>query len=123
MHNGKTHGIITDTIPKDVKLVIAPDSSSNQYEEHKKLKEQGIDVLVLDHHQAEKVSTFACVINNQLCDYPTKSLSGAGMVYKFCSYIDKMADCNYADLFLDLASLGNIADMMDLRDFETKHIV
>ena len=34
-----------------------------------------------------------------------------------------MANCNYADLFLDLASLGNIADMMDLRDFETKHIV
>ena len=123
LHDGKTHGIIVDTIPSDVKLVIAPDSSSNQYEEHKKLKEQGIDVLVLDHHQAEKVSTFACVINNQLCNYPTKSLSGAGMVYKFCSYIDKMANCNYADLFLDLASLGNIADMMDLRDFETKHIV
>jgi single-stranded-DNA-specific exonuclease len=29
IHDEKTHGIILDTIPKDVKLVIAPDSSSN----------------------------------------------------------------------------------------------
>ena len=46
--------------------------------------------MVIDHHEAEKISEFACVINNQLCDYPTKSLSGVGMVYKFCSYIDEM---------------------------------
>ena len=83
-HKGKEHGIIADEIPDSVGLVIAPDSSSNDYEEHKKLKERGIDVLVIDDHEAEKVSEDACVINNQLCDYPTKSLSGVGMVYKFC---------------------------------------
>ena len=66
IHNGKEHGLIVDTIPKDVKLVVAPDSSSNDYEQHKTLKEQGIDVLVLDHHEADKVSEYACVINNQL---------------------------------------------------------
>ena len=122
-HDGKEHGIIADEVPQNIKLVIAPDSSSNDYEEHKKLKERGVDVLVIDHHEAEKVSDYACVINNQLCDYPTKSLSGVGMVYKFCQFIDSIMDVDYADYGLDLVSLGMIADMMDLRDFETKHLI
>lgn len=58
---------------------------------------RGIDVLVIDHHQADKISPNACIINNQLCDYPTKSLSGAGVVYKFCSYLDSILGVNKAD--------------------------
>lgn len=123
IHSGKQHGIIPDTIPEDVKLVIAPDSSSNDYEEHKQLSERGVDVLVIDHHEADAISEYACVINNQLCDYPTKSLSGVGMVYKFCSYIDELLNADYADQFLDLVALGLVADMMDLRDFETRHLI
>lgn len=122
-HNGKEHGIILATIPDDVQLVIAPDSSSNDYEVHEELAKRNVDVLVIDHHEAEKVSEFACIINNQLCEYPTKSLSGVGMVYKFCQYMDELMNNDYADYFLDLVSLGMVADMMDLRDFETKHLI
>ncbi len=123
IHTGKQHGLILETIPNDVKLVIAPDSSSNDYEVHAELAARGVDVLVIDHHEADKVSEDACVINNQLCDYPTKSLSGVGMVYKFCSYIDELLNVDYADQFLDLVALGMIADMMDLRDYETRHLI
>ena len=87
VHDSKAHGIDEMGITETTKLVIAPDSSSNEYDKHKELEEKGIDVLIIDHHNAPEVSPYACVINNQLCDYPTKSLSGAGMVYKFCSYI------------------------------------
>jgi single-stranded-DNA-specific exonuclease len=123
IHSGKQHGIIPSTIPENIKMVIAPDSSSNDYDEHAELAAKGNDVLVIDHHEADQISTNACIINNQLCDYPTKSLSGVGMVYKFCSYIDELINVDYANLFLDLVALGMIADMMDLRDFETKHLV
>lgn len=123
LHDGKEHGIISATVPKDITLVIAPDSSSNDYEEHKILRERGVQVLVLDHHEAEIESENACVINNQLCDYPTKSLSGVGIVYKFCSYIDQLLNIKQADYFLDLVALGMIADVMDLRDFETHHLI
>ena len=123
IHTGKQHGIIPNTIPDNIKLVIAPDSSSNDYEEHEELAKLGIDVLVIDHHEADQISQYACIINNQLCDYPTKSLSGVGMVYKFCSYIDELLNVDYANQFLDLVALGMVADMMDLRDFETKHLV
>ena len=123
VQDGKQHGLILDHIPKSVKLVIAPDSSSNDYEIHKALRDQGIDVLVIDHHEAEKVSSYACVINNQLCDYPNKTLSGVGMVYKFCSYIDKLLNKDIATEFLDLVAVGIVGDVMDLREFETKYLV
>lgn len=119
----KHHGIVEDRIPKGTKLVIAIDSSSNEFDIHKNLADAGIDVLVIDHHEAPGVSENACVINNQLCDYPTKSLSGVGMAYKFCCYIDELLGINEADNFLDLVSLGMIADMMDSRDFETQTLI
>lgn len=107
IHDGKQHGLLLDTIPANVKLVIAPDSSSNDFEIHASLKEKGIDVLVLDHHEAEKYSENACVINNQLSkNYFNKDLSGVGVVYKFCQYIDKIGGFNYANNFLDLVAVG-----------------
>ena len=126
MHDGKQHGLgdvdITQLIKEGFKLIICPDSASNDYKEHKILMENGVDVLVLDHHEAEKISEFACIINNQLCDYPTKSLCGAAVVYKFCCYIDKLMGTNYAIEYEDLAALALIGDMMDMKDFETHYL-
>ena len=55
-HQGKEHGIIESAVPDNVELVIAIDSSSNDYEVHKNLADRGIDVLVIDHHEAERIS-------------------------------------------------------------------
>ena len=98
---------------------------SNDYEVHKALKEKGIDVLILDHHEAERVSEYACVINNQLCDYPNKNISGVGIVYKFCQYMDQFLpkEKRKADTLLDLVAVGCVADMVDLRNFETKELI
>jgi single-stranded-DNA-specific exonuclease len=123
MHSGKQHGIVLSMVPSDVNLVICPDSSSEDYEQHEILKSQGIDVLVIDHHEASKVSENACVINNQLCNYDNKFLSGVGVVYKFCSYIDSQLGTDHADKYLDLVALGLVADMMDLRPYETKQLI
>lgn len=124
LHEGKEHGLIPETIPEEAKLVVALDSSSNDYQEHEFLHQTlKKNILVLDHHEAEKISENACIINNQLCKYPTKSLSGAGIVYKFCSQIDKIMNTNYANDLLDLVALGMIADMVSTKDFETKHLI
>lgn len=122
-HSGKQHGIVMEMIPDDVKLVIAPDSASSDYEQHEELAKRGIDVLVLDHHEAPEVSQYACVINNQLCDYANKALCGGAIVYKFCCYIDELMGTDYAQNYLDLVALSLVADMMDLREFETKHLI
>lgn len=122
-HDGKIHGIKSESIPDEVTLVIAPDSSSNDYDEHEKLANRGIDVLVIDHHLADKVSEYACVVNNQLCDYPTKSLSGVGVVYKVCQFMDTICGTALADNYLDIVGIGLVGDMMDIRDFETHYLV
>ena len=126
VHEDKQHGLedCMDYINShDFKLVIAPDASSNDYEYHKQLKAKGIDVIVLDHHLADKVSEDAIVINNQLSDYTNKELSGVGVVYQFCRYIDEKMQSNFANDYLDLVALGLTGDMMSLTSFETKHLI
>ena len=122
-HKNKHHGIVIEDIPEGTKLVVALDASSNEYDIHKELAERGIDVLVIDHHLTDHLSENACVINNQLCDYPNKALSGVGMVYKFCCFFDSLLGADYADQYLDLVALGLTGDMMDLRSIETKHLI
>lgn len=125
MHTDKAHGLLMEQILRiKPDLVICPDAGSNEYEYHKQLKENGIDVIIIDHHNADFYSEDAIVVNNQLDEnYPTKSLSGVGMVYKFCSYIDLFWNRTHATDLLDIAALGIIADVMSLKDYETKHLV
>jgi len=126
MHNSKQHGLsdcIDFIIDKNPGLVICPDSSSNDYDYHKMLADKDIPVLVLDHHLADHISEYAITINNQLSDYPNKELSGVGVVWQFCRYIDSMFNINYADDFLDLVALGLDADMMSLRSLETRYLI
>lgn len=124
LHSGKEHGIIIGNIPEDVKLVIIPDAGSNQYNEHAYLKAKGIDVIVLDHHLTDKESENAIVVNNHLSpDYPNKNISGAGIVYRFCQALDEKLGLNQADEYLDLVALGNIADVIDTRELETRYFI
>ena len=92
---------------------------------NKVLKDKGIDVLVIDHHEAEDgYSQNAVVINNQLSEnYPNKQLSGVGMVYKFCKALDGILGLDFADSYLDLVALGNISDMVSMKSEETRYFV
>ena len=126
VHEGKQHGLsdCMDYInQKDFKFIIVPDAGSNDYELHKELKDRGIDILVMDHHEAEYISEDACVINNQLSDYPNKELSGVGVTWQFCRYLDRLLGTSYADYYIDLVALGNTGDMMSLTSIETKHLI
>ena len=125
--DGKEHGLDTLmnilTPQKNYDIIVLPDSSSNDYEYHKILKDMGYDILVLDHHEAEKYSEDAVVINNQLSkNYPNKSLSGVGVVYKFLQYCDNQFNINGADDYLDLVAAGMCGDMMDLNTLENRYI-
>lgn len=124
IHSGKQHGL-NDCIEeaKNYDIIILPDSSSNDYVYHKTLKDLGKQVLIMDHHEAERKSEYAIVINNQLSDYPNKDLSGVGVTWQFCRALDDMFSISYADRLLDLVALGNTADMMSLKSIETKHLI
>lgn len=128
IHSGKQHGLSDcyDEIAKsNYSLVIVPDAGSNDYEYQDKLFEIRIKTIVLDHHEIEEPEKInnAIVINNQWGDYPNKQLSGVGVVWQFCRYIDSLMGSDNANNYLDLVALGNTADMMSLTSLETKHLI
>jgi single-stranded-DNA-specific exonuclease len=123
MHNGKQHGISFKTFDKTkYDLIIVPDAGTNDFKEHLELFNDGIDVLVLDHHEIETESEYACVINCQDGSYPNPNLSGGAVVYKFIKYLDEKLNINYADYYLDLVALSLISDSMDLRVPENRYL-
>lgn len=123
LHSGKQHGFSDLEAKTSYGLIIAPDSGSNDVEYHEKYAMTNTKVIILDHHEAETIQTPAIIINNQMCDYPNKSLSGAGVSWQFCRYLDSLKGTKYSNKYLDLVALGLVSDMMDLRFLETKHLV
>lgn len=128
-HTSKQHGL-GDCIDEALKydLVICPDSASSDINEHKKLYDAGIPLIVLDHHLTDIGQNtlnypYAIIINSQCNGYKNKDLSGVGVVWQFCRYCDKRMNRNYADDYLDLAAVGLVGDMMDLKSMETKELV
>ena len=129
VHDQKRHGLdMVDGIYQNkYDLVIVPDAGSNEYEKHKELKDLNIDCLVLDHHDAPYESEFALVVNNQLSErYENKELSGVGIVWQLCRAMDHFSieePNRPADSYLDLVAVGLVADMMDVRSFETRRLI
>lgn len=128
LHEKKLHGL-QDHFSffkehPEYKLIIVPDAGTNNVEECTSLSSIS-DIIILDHHNKKFENNGATIINSQFEPYPNKALSGAGVVYQFCRYLDdtfKM-DCVNADDYLDLCALGLIADVMSLKSIETKHLI
>lgn len=109
-HACKGHGlvqnqyedIVQQCIESGIDLLITPDSSSNDTEQCRTLKENEIDVLILDHHEIEKENPYAIVINHHLGKDLNVYLSGAGVTYQFvrayCEYYDIVLKNEYIDL-------------------------
>ena len=132
LHSGKGHGLsdtIDDIITSDTlfQLIILPDAGSNDWKYHEELKEYGADCLVLDHHIIEpdsKLIDNTIIINNQDSDkYDNKNLSGAGVAWQFCRFIDRINGTPYAFDFVDLAALGIVSDMMSVLELENRYII
>lgn len=134
----KTHGLNSGdiTIPEDAKLFIIADASTNDAQECNELIEKGLDIIILDHHdsnyqdESEEANcqtaenNNAIIVNNQLSvNYNNKDLSGAGVTYRFLQALDAELWEDYADNYLDLCCVGNVADVMDIRNFETRYFI
>lgn len=126
LHDGKQHGLADldlDAIAAKTDLLIIPDAGSNDYDQHKYLHDKGVGIVIADHHECDEYSEYAITVNNQMCDYPNKNLSGAGVMWQVCQAMDSIIGCEYANDFLDLCALGNLSDMMDYISLETRAIV
>lgn len=130
LHEGKQHGLqdhIDKLMEQDYQydLIILPDSSSNDANYHDMLDEINTPCLILDHHLTDvKLSDNAVVVNNQLSpNYKNKELTGAGVVYQFCRFVDEMTGHDWANDYIDLAAWGIVGDMGSMLELENRYIV
>lgn len=123
--DGKTHGISQFPVDelKKYQLIIACDSLSNEYDTYKTLKDNNIDVILLDHHKADHTTEDAIVVNSEMHDSPNTSLSGAGVAYKFIQALSIESKSEFdPKLLADLATVGIVADVMDLSVMDNRYI-
>ena len=133
MDEGKTHGL-TDNIMDDIignyDLVIIPDAGSNDIKQQKKLLDNDVDFIILDHHEvlSESIKHLnndenGVVVNNQLLDMNTE-YTGVGMVYIFLKYVIFLENLDInIDKYLDLVALGAIGDVSNVADKEIRYYV
>ncbi|HVU07109.1 MAG TPA: single-stranded-DNA-specific exonuclease RecJ [Verrucomicrobiae bacterium] len=112
-----------------VKLLLAVDCGSTAVETIQKLRERGIDVIVLDHHQISNPAPDAVALVNPQLTQNSKlkiknfcELCSAGLAFKLAHAVLKrgremnLPGAAELDLkpFLDLVALGTIADLVPL---------
>lgn len=123
INDRKEHGI-SDKLVEQLKkenpdILIIVDSLDQDINKYKEIKKYVDDIVVLDHHIVKKdidYSEYVTLISSNV-EYDNPELSGSGVVWKFCKYLDeKYIGGNNADLYVDLAMSGIIGDMVDLSE-------
>jgi single-stranded-DNA-specific exonuclease len=101
-------------------LVISVDTGSRAFEAATWAKENGIDLIITDHHLADEAKgnpdAFAVINPNQIgCDYPDKHLAGVGVAFKLAhALLREKGRENLVESFLKMVAIGTIADIMQL---------
>jgi len=113
-------------IDQGADLIVSVDCGITAIDEALFCAEQGIDLIVLDHHLPKDTLPAAVAVINPLqpgCPYPFKSLSGVGVAFNLLVALrtalreeGAFLDGNEPDLkeWLDLVALGTIADVVPL---------
>jgi len=108
-------------------LFIALDCGTNAHEPIAYLREQGVDVIVVDHHQSKTRPPDGCILVNPHVndseDAPWRDLCTAGLVFKLLHGIlkrrrereDPRVEAIKLKDYLDLVALGTVADLVPLQ--------
>lgn len=101
-------------------LLIALDCGTASTGEIAELNKRGVDVIVLDHHEAKSVLPDCVALVNPKTDpaSPFHHLCSVGIVFKLCHALLKTRPLPGFDLKskLDLVALGTVADIVPLVD-------
>ena len=118
------YGLNTEAIhnikEKGADLIITVDCGSVSYNEIEYAKEQGIEVIVTDHHNIDERAADCLIVNpkQEACGYPFKELAGCGVAFKLvCALQRKLElDKSFIRDVLDLVAIGTIGDIVPLVD-------
>ena len=101
-----------------VSLIVTVDCGIGSFKEIEHARAYKIDVIVTDHHEIvnSRLPEAYAIINplQEDCKYPFKHLAGVGVAYKLAKALYEGTPF-FAEDFLDLVSLGTIADIVPLK--------
>lgn len=127
INKGKAHGLIGQDITRfgSVDILIIVDSLDKDTSVYEELVGDGKQIIVLDHHAIETNYDDCVTLISSQRDYDNPHLSGSGVVWKFCKYLDEYFLNDYADDLVDLAACGILADVSDVSELsiENRYIV
>lgn len=124
----KAHGLSSFDLNvfKGLDLLIIPDAGTNDTEQIEELKNvYNIETIILDHHMQEEIGKDnpAIIVNNQISpNYSNKDCCGANVTWEFLRALDDYYWNNYSDYYIDLVSLANISDIMNMLSEPTRYI-
>ncbi len=98
-------------------LVITVDNGIASVEEALFFRENGIDLVVTDHHQAgDTLPDCVAVIDPHRPDdtSPCKELAGVGVAFKLVCALEDGDPAMLTEEFLDIVALGTVADIVPL---------
>jgi len=101
-------------------LIISVDCGINAIEEVDYLNENGMDIIITDHHNPkEQLPNALAIINPKQTEsgYPYENLAGVGVAYKLLMALFKemgILTKENEDKYLDLVAVGTIADIVSL---------
>ncbi|MDP9253866.1 MAG: DHH family phosphoesterase, partial [Verrucomicrobiota bacterium] len=98
-------------------LLIAIDCGTSSIAEIAMLRKQGVDVIVLDHHEPKTELPDCLLVNAKASsESPLTYLCSVGLTFKLCHALLKTRRIDF-DLkaALDLVALGTVADIVPLR--------
>ena len=101
-------------LKNNVKLIITVDCGITAYDQVTELNAQGLEVIILDHHEPEegRIPPAFAIINPKQkdCPYPFKYLAAVGLAVKFIQALEGQVHKGT----LDFAAIGTIADIVPL---------
>lgn len=106
---------LRDLAQNGAKLIITVDCGISSLTELRWAKENGLDVIICDHHLPPLVLPPAVAILNPKVlpnQYPFNDLAGAGVALKLACALHQELDYRW----LELAALGTVADVVPLVD-------
>ncbi|WP_459891481.1 single-stranded-DNA-specific exonuclease RecJ [Desulfothermus okinawensis] len=111
-------------VSEDVDLVVTVDCGISNIEEVRWLREQGVDVVVTDHHMPLDILPDAnFIINPKVDSSRYKNVAGVGVAFLLAAAINNgLGEKIDIRGYLDLVALGTIADVVPL-DIDNRILV
>ena len=132
-HKAKAHGLrpnadedlVPQIIDDGITLMIIPDASTADVQEHNKLYGHGTDVLVIDHHDESSNGSRAIVVNHNHGNGLNTALSGTGVTEKVVmAHWEKYGHTKIPNPnYKDMVAISLISDVCDMTSLENRQYI